>query len=123
MLFLAWFKCPDKTGKKSADVGEQYLDLIQYRGPDGSPTLKSADQFTGVWLCNYVLCSYGALMVEWSALRKSFLMIGCVNLRSDRGTIAPANRQEIRLERYFKGAIKTIYERAVKMNDLSKLSQ
>lgn len=52
MLFLAWFKCPDKTGKKSADVGEQYLDLIQYRGPDGSPTLKSADQFTGVWLCN-----------------------------------------------------------------------
>lgn len=48
MLFLAWFKCPDKTGKKSADVGEQYLDLIQYRGPDGSPTLKSADQFTGV---------------------------------------------------------------------------
>lgn len=62
-------------------------------------------------------------MVEWSALRKSFLMIGCVNLRSDRGTIAPANRQEIRQERYFKGAIKTIYERAVKMNDLSKLSQ
>lgn len=62
-------------------------------------------------------------MVEWSALRKSFLMIGCVNLRSDRGTIAPANRQEITLERYFKGAIKTIYERAVKMNDLSKLSQ
>lgn len=52
MLFLAWFKCPDKTGKKSADVGEQYLDLIQYRGPDGSPTLQSADQFTGVWLCN-----------------------------------------------------------------------
>lgn len=62
-------------------------------------------------------------MVEWSALGKSFLMIGCVNLRSDRGTIAPANRQKIRLERYFKGPIKTIYKRTVKMNGLNKLSQ
>lgn len=67
------------------------------------------------------MCLYGVFMVEWFVLRKLFLMIGCVNLRLDMGIIVFVNCYEIRLERYFKGVIKIIYEWVVKMNDLSKL--
>ena len=45
---------------------------------------------------------------HWSALGESLLpIVGCANLRSDRGTIALSNRHEIGLGWYFKGAIRT----------------